>query len=127
MEVDDSNHEDDPTPSQHEPEEANNEQQREEQQSMTETETSAVAVLGQEDKAVSRERFIRFMLALQHKQVDFEMYQDTRVSATFEGTDSGMEQIAVSGLVTPIAVYNTALLRSSDLISFSVDIWGPLC
>merc|ERR1711962_198764 len=79
-------------------------------------------VVKKEDIAVARERFLRLLLSMQNKTIHFNMYQNTSVSATFQGADSGMEQIAVSQLITPIAVYDTALIRSSDLLSFSVEM-----
>ena len=73
-------------------------------------------------RAMARERFLRLLLVIQRKQVTFDMYENTKVTTTFEGCDSGFQKIAVSNLVTPVAVHNVAYLRTSDILSFTVDL-----
>jgi len=78
--------------------------------------------INKEQDAIARERFLRILLAMQNKQVQLNMYENTQVSATFEACDSAFEQIAVNKLITPIAVYENAVVRTSDLLSFMVDM-----
>ena len=72
-------------------------------------------------KAEARKRFLHLLLAAQGKNIHLNLYENTKVSGIFEGADVGFENIAVSKLITPIAVYESALVRVSDIISFQID------
>nr|XP_012561359.1 gem-associated protein 7 [Hydra vulgaris] len=71
--------------------------------------------------AEARKRFLHLLLASQGKNISFSLYENTKVSGIFEGVDVGFENIAVSKLKTPIAIYESALIRVSDVISFQID------
>lgn len=75
-----------------------------------------------DQNAMKRERFLRTLLAMQKKPAAFNLYENTKVNATFEGSDSAFDKIVVSNLATPIALYDTAILRTSDLLTFSADM-----
>lgn len=75
----------------------------------------------QSSRAFLRERFIRLLFACYNKPAHFSMHERTQVQAVFRGTDIDMENLQVSELQTPMGVVPEALLRSSDVLSFTVD------
>lgn len=82
-------------------------------QTDTEAEQSARAFL--------RERFLRIVFATYNKAACFSMHEKTQVEAIFRATDIDMENFQVSALQTPMGVLPEALLRSSDVLFFTVD------
>ena len=73
---------------------------------------------------IARERFIRFLLAMDKKKISINLYENTKVSGVFEGVDVGFQNIAVSQLKTPIAIYDYATIRTSDCMTITVDLIG---
>ena len=73
---------------------------------------------------IARERFIRFLLAMDKKKININLYENTKVSGIFEGADVGFQNIAVSQLKTPIAIYDYATIRTSDCMTVTVDLIG---
>ena len=75
--------------------------------------------------AIARERFLRFLLLAEKKECDFRLYENTLVKGTYEGCDVEFSKIGVSGLQTPIAVYENACIRTGDVLTmtFDVDSW----
>ena len=73
---------------------------------------------------IARERFIRFLLAMDKKKISINLYENTKVSGVFEGADVGFQNIAVSQLKTPIAIYDYATIRTSDCMTITVDLIG---
>ena len=76
--------------------------------------------------AYLRERFLRSIFAAYNKPVCFLMQEKTQVEAIFRATDIDMENFEVSELQTPMGVVSEALLRSSDVLSFTVDFGSEL-
>ena len=78
----------------------------------------------QNARAFLRERFLRLLFACCDKPARFSMHERTQVQAIFRGTDIDMENLQVSELQTPMGVLPEALLRSSDVLSFTVEFGG---
>lgn len=76
----------------------------------------------QEIRAKLRTRFLHSIQSINGYPVDFNLHEKTKVSAIFKGTDINVESFAVSDLQTPIGPLAQAMLRSSDVISFIVDV-----
>ncbi|XP_020363147.1 gem-associated protein 7-like [Oncorhynchus nerka] len=89
----------------------------------TETWTDSVEV-GEEQRARSalRESFLRTLIAMTNKQVQFHMYERVEVEAKFGASDIDVLNFQVSELQTPIGVQKEALLRCQDVISYSFDL-----
>ena len=87
--------------------------------------TSKVLQIDIEDeqnaRAFLRERFLRTLFASYNKLACFSMHEKTQVEAIFRATDIDMENFQVSELQTPMGVLPEALLRSSDVLLFTVD------
>lgn len=75
----------------------------------------------QNARAFLRERFLRTLFATYNKPACFSMHEKTQVEAVFRATDIDMENFQVSELQTPMGVLPEALLRSSDVLLFTVD------
>ena len=75
----------------------------------------------QNARAFLRGRFLRTLFATYNKPACFSMHEKTQVKAIFRATDIDMENFQVSELQTPIGVLPEALLRSSDVLLFTVD------
>ena len=75
----------------------------------------------QSARAFLRDRFLRVVFACYGKPASFSMHERTHVEALFRGTDIDMEKFQVSELQTPMGVVPEALIRSSDVLSFTVD------
>ncbi|KAJ7337805.1 Gem-associated protein 7 (Gemin7) [Desmophyllum pertusum] len=81
----------------------------------------------QNARAFLRERFLRTLFATYNKPACFSMHEKTQVEAVFRATDIDMENLQVSGLQTPMGVLHQALLRSSDVLLFTVDFESENC
>lgn len=75
-----------------------------------------------ESDGVAREKFIRFLLAMNKKPIELNLYENTKVKGFFEAADTSFRNIAVSQLLTPIAVYDSATIRTSDIMTISVNL-----
>jgi len=75
-----------------------------------------------ESDGVAREKFIRFLLAMNKKAIELNLYENTKVKGFFEAADTSFRNIAVSQLLTPIAVYDSATIRTSDIMTISVNL-----
>ncbi|NP_001297856.1 gem-associated protein 7 [Esox lucius] len=91
--------------------------------SSTDTETDSVQI-GEEQCARSmlRESFLRTLIAMTNKQVQFYMYERVKVNAVFVASDIDVLNFQVSDLQTPIGVQKEALLRCQDVILYSFDL-----
>ncbi|KAK7160886.1 hypothetical protein R3I93_008527 [Phoxinus phoxinus] len=69
-----------------------------------------------------RERFLRTLLLMTDKQVEFNMHEKVRVRARFGASDIDVLNFQVSGLETPLGVQKEALLRCQDVISCSFEL-----
>lgn len=77
----------------------------------------------QQARSVLRESFLRCLLSMTNKKVQFHMYENVKVDATFGASDIDVLNFQVSDLHTPIGVQKEALIRSQDVISFTFAIW----
>lgn len=75
----------------------------------------------QDARSVLREGFLRCLLSMTNKKVQFNMHEKVKVKATFGACDIDVLNFQVSDLHTPIGVQKEALIRSQDVISFSFD------
>ncbi|XP_023038165.1 gem-associated protein 7 [Piliocolobus tephrosceles] len=73
----------------------------------------------QRARAALRERYLRSLLAMVGHQVSFTLHEGVRVAAHFGATDLDVANFYVSQLQTPIGVQAEALLRCSDIISYT--------
>ncbi|XP_029529843.1 gem-associated protein 7-like [Oncorhynchus nerka] len=89
----------------------------------TETGTDSVQMKEeQRARSVLRESFLRTLIAMTNKQVQFHMYERVKVEAKFGASDIDVLNFQVSELHTPIGVQKEALLRCQDVISYSFDL-----
>ncbi|KAM6932716.1 gem-associated protein 7 [Lycodopsis pacificus] len=75
----------------------------------------------QHARSVLRESFLRCLLAMANKKIQFHMYERVKVEATFRASDIDVLNFQVSDLHTPIGVQKEALIRCQDVISFTFD------
>ncbi|KAM4627389.1 gem-associated protein 7 isoform 2-T3 [Polymixia lowei] len=89
----------------------------------TESETDT-ALLQKEQRTRSgmREMFLRCLISMANKKVQFHMYEKVNVEATFGASDIDVLNFQVSDLQTPIGVQKEALIRCQDVISYSFDV-----
>lgn len=73
----------------------------------------------QRARAALRERYLRSLLAMVGHQVSFTLHEGVRVAACFGAADLDVANLYVSQLQTPIGVQAEALLRCSDVISYT--------
>ncbi|XP_051513479.1 gem-associated protein 7-like [Myxocyprinus asiaticus] len=69
-----------------------------------------------------RERFLRTLLVMTDKKVQFNMYEKVQVRAKFGASDIDVLNFQVSDLETPLGVQKEALLRCQDVISCSFEL-----
>lgn len=69
-----------------------------------------------------RERFLRTLLVMTDKPVQFNMYEKVQVRAKFGASDIDILNFQVSDLETPLGVQKEALLRCQDVISCSFEL-----
>ncbi|XP_046400600.1 gem-associated protein 7-like [Ischnura elegans] len=74
----------------------------------------------QEARSFLRERYLRAMSAFVGKKCEFWMHESTAVDGVFKGCDLHGDHILVSELNTHLGVIPQTLLRTNDIISFSV-------
>lgn len=76
----------------------------------------------QHARSVLREKFLRCLLSMTSKKVQFQMHENVTVEATFGASDIDVLNFQVSDLHTPIGVQKEALIRSQDVISLTFDV-----
>lgn len=76
----------------------------------------------QHARSTLRESFLRCLLSMSSKKVQFHMFEKVKVEATFGASDIDVLNFQVSDLQTPIGVQKEALIRCQDIISFTFDI-----
>lgn len=76
----------------------------------------------QRARATLRERYLRSLLAMVGHPVSFTLHEGVHVTAQFGATDLDVANFYVSQLQTPIGVQAEALLRCSDIISYSFKL-----
>lgn len=75
----------------------------------------------QHARSVLRETFLRCLLSMTNKKVQFNMYERVKVEATFGASDIDVLNFQVSDLHTPLGVQKEALIRCQDVISLTFD------
>ncbi|XP_063108931.1 gem-associated protein 7 [Cavia porcellus] len=73
-------------------------------------------------RAALRERYLRSLLAMVGRQVSFALHEGVHVTAHFGATDLDVANFYVSQLQTPIGVQAEALLRCSDIVSYTFKL-----
>lgn len=76
----------------------------------------------QQARSQLRENFLRCLLSTTDKKVQFNMYENVKVEATFGASDIDVLNFQVSNLHTPIGVQKEALIRCQDVISYTFEI-----
>uniref|UniRef100_A0A8D0H3L6 Gem nuclear organelle associated protein 7 n=1 Tax=Sphenodon punctatus TaxID=8508 RepID=A0A8D0H3L6_SPHPU len=76
----------------------------------------------QQGRVVMRERYLRSLSAMAGHPVRFTMYEKVNVTALFEASDIDILNFHVSELQTPLGVQRDALLRCSDIISYTFEL-----
>ncbi|ROL52907.1 Gem-associated protein 7 [Anabarilius grahami] len=76
----------------------------------------------EEQRSDLRERFLRTLLSMTDKQVEFNMHEKVRVRARFGASDIDVLNFQVCDLETPLGVQREALLRCQDVISCSFEL-----
>lgn len=69
-----------------------------------------------------RRRFLHFLIAVSKHKMDFVMHEHTNVSGEFGMMDINVQQVQVSNLKTPIGVQKEAILRTSDIVAFTLQV-----
>ncbi|KAF7669007.1 hypothetical protein LDENG_00269490 [Lucifuga dentata] len=73
-------------------------------------------------RSALRESFLRCLLSMANKKVQFHMYEKVKVEATFGACDIDVLNFQVSDLHTPIGVQKEALIRCQDVISYTFHL-----
>ena len=61
--------------------------------------------------------YIQILFIFTGQNAEFEMYDNTRVSAQFQCCDIDVQNIVVSNLKTPLGIVPHAVLRTNDVYS----------
>ena len=86
----------------------------------------AMYEIKQEQRTYLRERFLRLLTSIQKLPAQFTLVNGNTVTATFGSSDVDVLHVQVNNLDTPLGRQPEALLRSTDIISFSTKIPNPL-
>ncbi|XP_070620768.1 gem-associated protein 7 [Erythrolamprus reginae] len=73
-------------------------------------------------RVLLRERYLRSLLAMAGRPVNFAMYEKVDVTALFGASDIDILNFQVSQLQTPLGIQREALLRCSDIIAYSFEV-----
>ena len=73
-------------------------------------------------RAMLRERFVRCLLALRGRAAEFTLYERLHMRARFSCADVPFSSVAVRDLDTPLGKQPAALLRTSDVIVFQMQL-----
>ncbi|XP_048474343.1 gem-associated protein 7 isoform X2 [Rhincodon typus] len=76
----------------------------------------------QRSRSTLRERFLRSLIVMAGKTVDFTMYERVSVTATFAASDIDILNFQVSHLQTPLGIQKEALLRCPDIIAYAFNL-----
>ncbi|XP_074873971.1 gem-associated protein 7 [Carettochelys insculpta] len=76
----------------------------------------------QRGRVALRERYLHSLFAMVGHTVHFTMYERVNVSASFDASDIDILNFQVSNLQTPLGVHREALLRCSDIISYTFEL-----
>ncbi|XP_067875389.1 gem-associated protein 7 [Heterodontus francisci] len=76
----------------------------------------------QRSRSALRERFLRSLITMAGKPVNFTMYERVSVTATFTASDIDILNFQVSHLQTPLGIQKEALLRCPDIIAYTFKL-----
>uniref|UniRef100_UPI00398F6890 gem-associated protein 7 isoform X2 n=1 Tax=Pristiophorus japonicus TaxID=55135 RepID=UPI00398F6890 len=76
----------------------------------------------QRSRSALRERFLRSLVTMAGRPVNFTMYESVAVTATFAASDIDILNFQVSHLQTPLGVQKEALLRCPDVIAYKFNL-----
>ena len=62
------------------------------------------------------------LTSVQDRHAKFQLYGDMNIVAKFVGIDVDVQHIQVNCLKTPLGEQPVAILRTSDVISFDIDL-----
>jgi len=73
---------------------------------------------GQQEKIVTaaKKRFLRLLVSAENSECELHMYEKTKVRGVFQCADVMFQKYAVKSLLTPIGVYESAYVRTSDVL-----------
>ncbi|XP_043271103.1 gem-associated protein 7-like [Venturia canescens] len=74
----------------------------------------------QEARAFLRERFLRVITGIVGKPAEFNLHENSKVSGEFRGCDVDGLEVYVRDLDTPLGKVPEAILRTTDIIHFTV-------
>jgi len=78
--------------------------------------------LQQKQRTFLRERFLRLLTSVTDQQAQFSLVNGNTVFARFCASDLDILQFQVSELESPLGVLPMAVLRSTDVVSFTVNL-----
>ncbi len=76
----------------------------------------------QEKRTFLRERFLRMLTAIWDSEAEFTLHNNRTTRAKFGSADVDILHFQVTDLETPLGIQPAALLRTGDIISFTVDV-----
>ena len=76
----------------------------------------------QAQRAFLRERFLRMLTSISELPMETTLYNKQRLKASFGAADLDVSNIQVNDLKTPLGTQPAALLRTSDIISITVNL-----
>ena len=92
---------------------------------MNQNQYADTVVHKQEQRTFLRERFLRLLTSVQNSQAQFTLVNGNTISAAFGSSDVDILQFQVSDLRTPLGTQPDAILRTTDISSFTVQVPGP--
>ena len=88
----------------------------------TEMDTESSEQKKQKQRVFLRERFLRMLCSLWDTPTEFKLYNNTKVQAKFCCSDIEVHHFQVDQLKTPMGTHPSALLRTSDILSLSMEL-----
>lgn len=74
----------------------------------------------QEARTFLRERFLRFLAALNGQDADINMYEKTNVTGILRAVDINVQSAQISELQTPIGIIPESVLRTGDIRTITI-------
>lgn len=95
--------------------------QGEESRELPKEEEDELVARQQAARAYLRQQFLQCMKGLVGHVATFHMHENTIVTATFQSCDIDVQNFGVSELSTALGIQPAAILRTGDVISFTVN------
>uniref|UniRef100_A0A1E1WWQ7 Gem-associated protein 7 n=1 Tax=Amblyomma aureolatum TaxID=187763 RepID=A0A1E1WWQ7_9ACAR len=96
-------------------------QGEESREPLKEEEEDELVARQQAARAYLRQQFLQCMRGLVGHVATFHMHENTTVTATFRSCDIDVQNFGVSELSTALGIQPAAILRTGDVISFTVN------